>query len=73
MMGDQDGCGSAPAPDKIFTPWILSGPLSQNCLSPHFLLMHIFTCTDLCRSCEPTLLWPGSNWNIFGSPNVSHN
>lgn len=45
---DQNRCGSASALDKIFTPLIFSGPLNQNYLSPHFLLICIFTCSDLC-------------------------
>lgn len=45
---DQNGCGSAWALDKIFTLLIFGGPLSQNGLSPYFLLIHILTCSDLC-------------------------
>lgn len=47
---DQNRCGSASAWDKIFTLSMFSSPLSQNCLSPHFLIC-IFTYSDLCSGC----------------------
>lgn len=36
---------------KSSPPWIFRGPLSQNCLSPPFLLILIFTCSDLHLGC----------------------
>lgn len=43
---DQNRRGPASALAKIFTLGIFSGPLSQNCRSPHFLFIRIFTCSD---------------------------
>lgn len=43
--------GSASGPDKIFAPLLFGGPLSQNYLSPHFLLICIFTSSDLHLGC----------------------